>query len=237
MMEADVRFLARVEELSPGYARARLLHCIVNHSMDLKPLDSVITVAVSPRAYDDLAVLYSAGQPAVIDIEQGEVVRASSVQEAGVRPAQKVVLRLEEGLLNTYAVVYTARRYFNPLKQALISMRYHWAHELGEHKHQVHIKDAVQFDNSHCTECASVRLLRKVACSECTAAGHIWLWNVESELLAMVKLAFGRASASGSFTASADDQGRMQIQTKTAILSTNIYDIQRLLERAITGGR
>lgn len=230
-----VRYLVRIEELNAGYAKARLLHLVANHSMDLKPLDSVVTIAVAPEAFDDLLALNSRGVPALIDIEGGQVVRAATTEEAGVRPAQKVVLRLEEGLLNTYAVIYTAKEYFEPLKRSLLSMTYHWAHELKGRKHRLQVREGVQFV-SHCPECVQVRTLRRVSCPECTSAGQTWLWKVQPDLLAMIKLAYGNTRSSGGFTTQVDGQGRLQIRTKATTLSTDVYEIQGLLERAVAGG-
>ncbi|MDG6981143.1 MAG: hypothetical protein JRN51_08555, partial [Nitrososphaerota archaeon] len=56
-----VRYLARVEELSPGLLTCTLLHTITNHSMDLKPLDGVVTMPVSQGVYDDLVVMRAQG--------------------------------------------------------------------------------------------------------------------------------------------------------------------------------
>ncbi len=235
-MEADVRFLVSVEELSPGYMRARLLHRIINHSMDLQQLDSVVTLTAISGAFDDLALLCGQGIPAVIDVEEGRVVRASSSAEAGIRPAQKLVFRLEEKV-GSYAMIYVARRYYEPLKDYLTTLKYHWSHQVGERKHILTTKDAVQFNTDHCSECANVRLLNSAICPACVGASYSPVYRVAFELLGMVKLADSGKSINGSFSARAGTSGAVQVISGESQTATNAYDLQAILERAVKGGR
>jgi hypothetical protein len=232
-----VRYLVKVEELSPGLLACTLLHTVTNHSMDLKPLEGVVTVAVNSAAYDDLVVLRAKGATAVIDIEDGIVVRAVSVAEACVRPAQKLVLRLEEGRLNIYAGIYAARARLEPLRRTLLSVRHHWSHFLDGRKHIMAASDAIRVDSSHCGECARIDLLRGAPCKSCLEAGHAWLYDLQPGILAMLKLSLEGIDAGGAFTSRVDAQGCMQIQTAKTIVKTDLFDIQRLLERAVIGGR
>ncbi len=237
MMEVDVRYLARIEELGSGNARARLLHRVINHSMDLQPLDSVITIAVSPEAYDDLVVLHASAQEAVVDVLDGRVVRAASVGEAGIRPAQRLVVEFRESL-DIYGAIYVAAQYFEPLERKLSSMAYRWQHVIDGQKHTMTIQDAVQVDSGHCGECRQVRLLRSGLCRTCIAKGFASAHRVAYDLVGMLLLDDkGMKISDGIFTTQADQQGRVQIQCRDFTIMTNAYHLQGLLERAVRGGR
>ena len=231
-----VRYLARTEALSPGLLTCTLLHTITNHSMDLKPLDGVVTMPVSQEVYDDLVVMRAQGVTAVVDFEDGVVVRAASESEAEIRPAQTVVLRLETGL-NIFGSIYTTKPHFEELKQTLLSVRHRWSHYLEGQKHIMTTGDAVKFDTSHCDSCARIDMLATAPCRDCVEAGYSWLYTLKPDLLAMMKLSLSAIDAGGTFTSQVDDRGRLQIQTKTTTMTTDLYDIQRLLERAVRGGR
>ena len=79
-------------------------------------------------------------------------------------------------------------------------------------------------------------MLATAPCRDCVESGHTWLYPLEPDLLGMVKLSLSGIDAGGKFTSQVDAQGRMQIQTAKTIVRTDLFDIQRLLERAVIGG-
>lgn len=235
-MKTDVRYLVRIEDLSPGLLKARLLHRVVNHHCDLYQLDAMATVAVTPQAYDDLVALYAQHKETVVDIESGMVTQAAAVEDAEIRPAQKLVVELRESV-GVYGAIYVARTYSDSLLKHLYALGFHWSHTVQGVKHSLPVKDAVQLDTGHCQGCATIRLLNSAICRMCVETGYSPVYRVTYELLGMIKLSgTGKRISDGVLSAAAGPQGTVQISCSDFSMATDAYDLQRILEKVTIAG-
>lgn len=231
----DARFVARIIELSEGAAKVRLLHEVVNHHFDLKPLDRVVTIAVDEEAAGGLASLAFKDEPSVIDIEGGKIVRASTVEEAGLRPAQKVVLELSNRVA-FYGAIHVAQKYLPELKKNLLSMKFRWTHQAQGQLHEMTLKEALVFGEDHCSQCGKVILLQRSACGRCAELGLSPVWRVAYDLLGMLTLYSRNIDSGGSIETSTNASGQVQVVCKSSTQKTTVYEIQGILEKMATGG-
>jgi hypothetical protein len=229
----DGRYLAAIHELRPEVAKCRLLHTIVNHSYDLYQLEEIVDLPIESQAYRSLCSTRAHGSLAVIDIEDGRIVRATTIAEAGIQPAQRLVLRLEEHP-EAYATVHVAAQHADLLLRKLTGLAFHWRHTVLGVDHKMNISDALTLRKDHCDECATIDFLIQAPCRQCYVSRLAMMWPTEPDLLAMIKITGSAISTGGTFV-SKFDQSRVLIeygQDKT--ITTDVNELTKLLLNMLT---
>jgi hypothetical protein len=217
------RYLAAIHELHPEVAKCRLLHTIVNHSYDLYQLEEIVVLPIESQACRSLS-MRDQGLLAVIDIEDGRLVRATTMAEAGIRPAQRLVLRLGEDHSGAYATVHVAATYADVLMQQLTGLAFHWQHTVLGTVHKMHISDAITLRKDHCAVCATIDFLRQAPCKQCSSL----LWSVEPDLLGMIQVKGSSINTGGTFEVKYN-QGKVLIEYQHKAVTTDAHELTRIL--------
>ncbi|MDG6971030.1 MAG: hypothetical protein JRN54_08000 [Nitrososphaerota archaeon] len=232
--QPDARYLAQIEGLSPGYAKVRLLHRVIGRHMDLKPLDTVVSLRLPKAGYDSVMMLYMSTKPAIIEVLDGRVVNAINPSDVEMRPVEKSHLQMEPTDPDIYATIYASAENAEQIRNLLMSINFHWTHEIAGMKHVIPVSDAIEKRSTHCAHCAELRLKRKVHCFRCDKLTDP-MYPVTNEILGMVTLALKHLNSGGSFSVR-ENAGTLTIQCKGFEVRTNAVEINTIIEKAIAEG-
>ena len=226
----SMRYLVDIIKLTSNTVKVRMLHLMTKRFYDLNPLNTVVTFKLSNNSHDSVMKLCMDTKPAIIDVINGRIVNAISTDDAEIRPVEKVHLTMELADPDNYATIYSPANTIEQVRNLMMSLNFHWSHELAGMKHVIPISDAIEVRISHCRHCAELKFKRKVNCIRCNRITDP-IYSVVNELLGKAILTLKGISPGGSFSVEATDS--LTLHCRGFDVKTNAIEVQNLIERAL----
>ncbi|MDG6918636.1 MAG: hypothetical protein JRN62_04270 [Nitrososphaerota archaeon] len=228
----QMRYLVDIVKLTPNSVKVRILHLMTKRFFDLKPLNTVVTLRLPDNSYDSVMKLCMDTKPAVVDVVDGQVVNAMCTDDAEIIPVEKVHLEMDPADADNYATIYSPAATAKHVRDFMMSLNFHWSHELSGVVHLIPISDALELRTSHCQHCAELKFKRTVNCVRCNKITDP-MYSVVNELLGKAVLALKGVNPGGKFTAVNDMPDSLTLHCNGFDVKTNTIELQNLLERAL----